>query len=407
MAYSELIKSFNRIRTYMRSFYVYGFRRRDEFDQKSARGYDDERRHVESWLGDYMTFYQDSSGRRFFLSVDSRVIPHNPLYRAFQTKSFTDRDIMLHFHLMDILSVISPLSITEIMETLADRLNTFPDADYPDESTVRRKLAECERMGLVKKERRGRETRYSRTKDDVDLRTWREALDYFSEVVPLGVIGDYCRNTLASRPSPFRFKHHYILNALDSEIVLSLIEAIGQRHETLLTMGRRKITVAPLKLFVSVQTGRQYVLAWSPWSHGFAFFRIDSIDSVKAGDHVSLPQDIDGRLQTFMEHVWGVSRGNCIELYKLEMTVFVGANEAHIPRRLEREKRCGFVERLDDTHWRYTAYVYDALEMLPWIRTFIGRIEELKCDDPRVTERFYRDMLVMACLYGGESNAVR
>ncbi len=53
MAYSELIKSFNRIRTYMRSFYVYGFRRRDEFDQKSARGYDDERRRVESWLGDY------------------------------------------------------------------------------------------------------------------------------------------------------------------------------------------------------------------------------------------------------------------------------------------------------------------------------------------------------------------
>ena len=75
MAYSELIKNFGRVRAYMRSFYVYGFRRRDEFDQKSARGYDDERRRVESWLGDYMTFRQDGAGRRFFLSVDSRALP--------------------------------------------------------------------------------------------------------------------------------------------------------------------------------------------------------------------------------------------------------------------------------------------------------------------------------------------
>ena len=50
MAYSELIKSFNSIRVYLRSFFVYGFQHRNEFDQKSARSYDNERRRVESWL---------------------------------------------------------------------------------------------------------------------------------------------------------------------------------------------------------------------------------------------------------------------------------------------------------------------------------------------------------------------
>ena len=44
MAYSELVKNFNRIRYYMREFYVYGFKSRDEFSKKSARSYDDERR---------------------------------------------------------------------------------------------------------------------------------------------------------------------------------------------------------------------------------------------------------------------------------------------------------------------------------------------------------------------------
>ena len=44
MSYTELIKNFNRTRDYMREFYVYGFKSREEYNRKSARSYDDERR---------------------------------------------------------------------------------------------------------------------------------------------------------------------------------------------------------------------------------------------------------------------------------------------------------------------------------------------------------------------------
>jgi DNA-binding transcriptional ArsR family regulator len=406
VAYSELIKSFGRIRAYMRAFYVYGFQRRDEYGQKSARSYDDERRRLESWLGDCMGFRQDASGRRFFLSVDSRAIDRNPLYRAFRAKSFTDRDIMLHFHLMDILAASVDMPIFDIMEALSERLNTFALAEYPDESTVRRKLAELEKLGLVRKERKGREARYSRTADGVNLESWREAVDFFSEAAPLGVIGDFCRDKLEPMPSLFRFKHHYILNALDGEVMLALIGAIAGGREATLAMGRRRVTVAPLKLYVSVQTGRQYVLVWSPWNRDFGFFRLDAIDTVKPGDAAQLPPDADVRLRAFMGRVWGVSRARSEATTHLEMTVFVDDGEGHIPRRLEREKRCGRVERLDGHHWRFTADVYDALEMLPWLRTFTGRITALKCDDPRVTERFYGDLAAVAALYGGDGDAV-
>ena len=406
MAYSELIKNFNRIRAYMRSFYVYGFRHRGEYREKSARGYDDERRRVENWLGDYMTFRQDASGRRFFLSVDSRAIPHNPLYRAFKAKSFTDRDIMLHFHLMDILDGSEGLSLFEIMETLSDRLNRFDGAEYPDESTVRRKLSECEALGLIAREKRGRETLYRRLSDGVRLETWREAIDWFSEAAPLGVIGEFCRDKLKELPSPFRFKHHYILNALDSEVVLALIEAIGEKREAVLTIRRQKLSVLPLKLYISTQTGRQYLLAWSYREPLLRFFRIDAIDSVKAGGAAQPPLDLGGKLDAFARHAWGVSRGNGKTLFRVEMTVYAGADEAHIPKRLEREKRCGRVEQVDGTHWRYTAEVFDALEMLPWIRTFIGRITDLRCDDPAVTNRFSQDLAAMARLYGGDGDAV-
>ena len=48
MAYSERIKNFSKIRDYMREFYLYGFKSRGEYTQKSARSYDDEigRAHV-------------------------------------------------------------------------------------------------------------------------------------------------------------------------------------------------------------------------------------------------------------------------------------------------------------------------------------------------------------------------
>lgn len=74
MAYSELIKNFSKIRAYMRDFYIYGFKNRNEYDQKSVRSYDNEKRRMESWLGEYMSFHQDASGKNVFLSVDSRNI---------------------------------------------------------------------------------------------------------------------------------------------------------------------------------------------------------------------------------------------------------------------------------------------------------------------------------------------
>ena len=35
-SYSELVKSFEKIRAYMREFYVYGFKSREEYSAKSA-----------------------------------------------------------------------------------------------------------------------------------------------------------------------------------------------------------------------------------------------------------------------------------------------------------------------------------------------------------------------------------
>ena len=399
MAYSELIKNFSRIRAYLRSFYVYGFRHRNEFTQKSARSYDNERRRVESWLGDYMSFGRDAEGRRVFLSVDSRAIKENPLYRAFRTKSFTDRDITLHFHILDILKVMGGQSITEIMDELSDRMSEFENDELPDESTIRKKLREYISLGLIEMKKRGRETVYTLSEDHIDLSSWDAAAAFFSEASPLGVVGSFLQDRLPEKFDKFRFKHHYILNALDSEILYDLFSAIGESRLITFTSRKQRTTALPLKVYIGTQTGRQYLLAWSPVKEGFFFHRADLIDSVKAGDIFPFPEAQKKRLDEFCSLAWGVTGNNHTRLEHIEMTVFVGPEEGHIVERLEREKRCGRVEKLDDSHWKFTADVYEAFEMLPWLRTFTGRVTDLQCTDKRVINRFWKDFHEMMQMY--------
>ena len=177
MAYKELIKDFERIRDYMRAFYVYGFMHREEFDAKSARSYDNEKRRIESWLGEYLSFRQDSDGKAVFLSVDSRDVPHNPLYKAFKAKTFTANDIMLHFYILDILDGEREMSVKELIDCITEEYLGELGLDWVnDESTVRKKLKEYENLGIINKKKRGREIVYTCAEQKVDLERWKEAV---------------------------------------------------------------------------------------------------------------------------------------------------------------------------------------------------------------------------------------
>ncbi len=238
-AYSELIKNFSRIRDYMREFYVYGFKSRDEYTKKSARSYDDERRRLESWLGRYMRFRQTPDGKSTFISIDSRVSRQNPLYAAWKTKSFTDGDITLHFILFDILydPGIS-FSLSELMEEIDRYVQSFREPKTFDESTVRKKLKEYVAEGIVTAEKRGKALYYRRSdsQDCVDP----DILGFFSEAAPCGIIGSYLLDKGETGSGHFAFKHHYITGAMDSEILCSLFTAMGEkRFITMETINRR------------------------------------------------------------------------------------------------------------------------------------------------------------------------
>lgn len=409
MAYSELVKNFNRIRDYMREFYVYGFKSREEYTRKSARSYDDERRRIESWLGDYMGFRQNADGKNVFISIDSRAASHNPLYKAWKTKSFTDGDITLHFILMDIFaSAQKALSLTEITEQIDEYLSVFPEPKTFDVSTVRKKLNEYISEGIVLGEKQGKSMYYSWTMEKCDLD--RDILDFFSEIAPCGVIGSFLLDQVKEQDSHFSFKHHYITSAMDSEILCSVFMAIREKRSVILeTYNRHKERVSeshvvPLRVMVSAQSGRQYLIAYAPRFRRILSFRTDHIASVKIGEVSERFDQMRQKLDEMQKHMWGVSTqnrwGNRME--HVEFTIRYGAGEKHIPKRLEREKRCGTVVHLDENTSRFTADVYDASELIPWIRTFICRITEIHISNEKLEEQFLEDIKAMYALYGLE-----
>ena len=412
MAYSELIKNFERIRGYMRQFYVYGFKNRRQYGEKSARSYDNERRRVESWLGDYMAFRREESGKQVFLSVDSRSVERNPLHDAFRAKSFTDKDITLHFYMLDRLQPGRELTVAALAEQIDEYyLTEFPEAEPVDISTLRKKLKEYESLGLLCSRKQGKELLYSRTSDSVDLALWEDALRFYTEAEPLGVVGSFLLDRLGTGESPFRFKHHYLLHTLDSEVLYQLLEAIREKQSVKLTLwttsaeySRTRIVTA-LKIYISVQSGRQYLLCRTAENNRFLFFRVDTIHSVQPLRAASVPCP-EKDLEAYQTRLWGVSDGDGNTVHHIEMDVAVAPGEGYIVQRLLREKRCGRVDMVEDGLWRFQADVYDPREMLPWLRTFIGRIVRLECSDEGVTERFYNDLSAMAALYGGDAHAV-
>lgn len=488
MPYSELVKNFEKIREYMREFYVYGFKSRGEYNQKSARSYDDERRRIESWLGEYMRFAETADGRNYFISVDSRAISENPFYKAWKTKSFTDGDITLHFAIFDVLwSPEIKLTLAELTDEIDSLLSSGFDFD---ESTLRKKLKEYADEGIIVIEKRGRQVIYSRA-HDVDISGLRDVLDFFSEVAPCGVIGSFlcdkltsdrrlngdkmpdgsqsndnilsgssqssdnilpggsqssdnilscgsqssdniiptssqsngvqltsgCHSNLvnSSAGSVFCFKHHYITEAIDSDVMASLFDAMRKKSYVLLdnfsrhSQKSRTLRLLPLKIYISVQNGRQHLIAYNENSR-FGSYRLDYISNVRLCEPAADFDRLRAALAKKETRMWGVMCGSDARCERVEFDIYVGADEEYIVNRLEREKRCGSIEKIDNTHYRYTAEVYDSNELLPWIRTFISRITRLKCSNRAVENRFREDVKEMYHMYqsdGGDTTAVQ
>ena len=420
--YHELIRHFWRVRAYMQFFYIYGFYTREEIRCASPRTYDNEHKRLKGWMDDYYDFRTVEGNKVCFISFDSRSVRRNPLYRALKSKSFTEISIVLHFLILDILSDGEEHSTQEILRGCTERLDRAVRPFDFEENTLREKLREYERMGVISSRKKGRDV-LLRLAETPDLTPLAPMLAFFSEAAPCGVVGSFIEDRLEAPCESFRMKHHYIIHTFDSDLMTTLLEAMHDCQEIRLVHAKRggkddaaenAENVMPLYIFRSAQDGRTSLLAWSRDKRSFVSCRLDHVSSVKP---VALPRcdkEEKARLQEAIRQEfalrrrqydetrpnrWGVSL-NGRKPQHIEFTISVLPHEEHIRRRMYRECRGGRVEELEDgSRMRFSAELYDTYEILPWIRTFLGRIVDLQCENPAVLARLQDDLEEMAMMY--------
>ena len=157
-----------------------------------------------------------------------------------------------------------------------------------------------------------------------------------------------------------------------------------------------------MKIFISVQSGRRYLLAWNIRFHKTVSYRLDYISSVKAGNPCPDFTLFQEQLNEKRKHTWGVICDDrpVPDYEHVKFTLNIPKGDEHIWNRLEREKRCGRVTRIDEQTALFEADVYDANEMIPWIRTFICRIIDLEFSNKTAEKQFGKDIKEMCRLYG-------
>jgi len=408
VAFTELIKNFNKIRDYMRDFYINGFKARDNYTAKSARTYDNEKRRIESYLAPYVRWENDKKGKRVYVSLDASGIESNPLYNAWKAKSFTDNDITLHFSILSSLKEESK-SIAE----LTDSVCALTEMAF-DSQTVRIKANEYVEEGLLCRMRKGKTDYYSLSPHTlmslpVPEEKLIDAVRFFQEVAPLGFVGSTILDQEKEANHIFGFKHHYIVHTLEDGVVFDLLDAIKQKRNVCLThqsTRRKKETRqsgVPLQIFVSVQSGRRYVCVYSERNKRFHNYRLDSVKKVELLEPCQNYEEVKDNLMKIKPFCWGVSFGNAERRQILRMKLRIDEEkEAYVLERLRREGRGGLIEHVGKDVYLYTKELHDVTEMMAWVKSFTGRILSLEGTNREAVDYFYRDMDRMAALYGGD-----
>lgn len=409
--YSELIKNFDKIRDYMKDFFIYGYKTRTDYEYtgyKSLRTYDDEKRRIESWLKDFIQFDTSKKGKQVSISCSSNHLHENPLYNAYRSKSFTDKDIELHFFIIDALINSPPLSVDEITDKLINNYKV-----YFEPQTIRLKLNEYVSEGILISSKKGRNlyfTLCTDTPDNIssDKNTFLDMIKFFSQYAPFGVIGNHILKQSSQQNDIFLMKHNFIVHTLEDNIMLDFIKAINEKKYTnIVNFGRNgtnsNIKAVPLRFHISLQTGRQYILIYIDELKRFSTLRLDHIKKIQILD---ICPDYDKLYEKYMRNLkycWGTSFGKIRKsgnTEKIKLTLFIDEEkEKFILERLIRESRGGIITHKDKNIYTYETELFDACEASPWIKSFTGRIISLESDSKTLVNRFYNDMKKMFEIY--------
>ena len=404
--FQELIKSFAKSREYVRDFFVYGFKTREDFSDKSGRTYDNEKRRIESWLSEYIHSEYTKSGKNISIALDSNLLMTNPLYRVWKSKSFTDNDIMLHFFLLDILQDGEARTIDELTNEILMNYDVLFEPQL-----VRKKVKEYEAEGLFVCENSGKQYKYLCAEPlsyeiPEELPALLDAVRFYHLAAPMGILGSTILDNQKVANDVFTVKHGFFGHTLEDEVLLQLLTAMKEKRAVSFvnrsSKSRQTVEMEgiPMKIFVSTRTGRRYLCVYRSKNCRFENQRLDSIKEVTLLEEVPDYKEYQEDLARNLPKVFGVSFGSSHVSDTIKLTLHIDEEaEKFILDRLQREGKGGTITHVSENTYIYEKEVFDGNEMIPWIRTFTGRIISFESNNDFLVNKFYGDMRRIASMY--------
>ncbi|MDE6982154.1 MAG: WYL domain-containing protein, partial [Lachnospiraceae bacterium] len=250
---------------------------------------------------------------------------------------------------------------------------------------------------------------------DTSLALWlksneniKDALSFFQMAGNFGIVGNYLLEQSDYENHIFRAKHSFFVHTLEDEVLSAVLNSIKEKTSVKLELKSSKTKTKntadciPLQIFTSTRSGRRFLCAYIRKSRRFTCYRLDTIQNLTTLEKVEDYDIILDKLNQNRQKLWGVSfqSGSRNHLDRLTMTLHViEPHENYILDRLNREGRGGSITKINENVYQYETKVFDCNEMLPWIRTFIGRIRSLECTDKSVETLFYEDLKSMYQMY--------
>ena len=404
---NETIKHLDITKSYLRCFFLYGcYARRDYAKFGALRSYDNERQRIEVWYGDSFKSRMDGKEKVYAIAAE-RDVAHNPFYEVFKAKSVTSKSFLVHYLVLDALSDYNYASFNDITGRIS--ANGKEDFIYIiDDSTIKDTINKLVSMGLVERSKLDKKTvLYRICRAEFAIEKYSDAIAFFSEANELGVIGSYISDRASLDGEKFIYRHRYLQHALDSELLFKLFGAITDKRSIKIVYFKNKdseqqLEMVPLKLFVSTQMGRRFIVGWSPRDKNYVTRRLDMVKTISLGEVcTNFDEMLDG-LKDRMKHTWGVNFGsNRTPLTKVEIVFSISDSMSYLADRIRREKRCGEIEETYKNQLNFRAEVYDALELMPWIRTYIGNIVSIKTSNHELERKLREDLKALNSLYEG------
>ena len=231
------------------------------------------------------------------------------------------------------------------------------------------------------------------------------AIEFASETFPCGVLGSYILDSIDADTSHpiFNFKHHFIYNTLDSEVMYTIFSAINEKRFVTIRRKENIIRVTPIQVRYSTRDGRTYLIYYTnyPKYKGFNVENFENIVSVKKSEKCPYFNSLITEFESVKYNLWGKSITiNKKKTEHVDFTVQYKDSEVYILKRLQRESFSGCIKNnVNNKEATFSFELFDSKELIPWIRSYFGRITHFNFENVKLQLQLTSEIKKLYAMY--------